>query len=62
MKTQQDFGYGAVFATIDGKIVQYTEAKETLAQSGSWDDYVYLGEGEFHHLEKSNYTGMYKGD
>ena len=36
-----------------GEIVEYTEMRtSTNKPFGDWDDYIYLGWGEYHHLEE----------
>jgi len=41
-----------IFAKIGDKIVEYTEACHRKKPYGFWEDYVYLGEGTFSHIEK----------
>ncbi len=31
----------------DGRVVEYTEWCETSTPDGKWDDYIFLGEGDF---------------
>lgn len=44
--------YNRAFAIINGKIAEYTEMRGNKGDgTTNFDDAVYLGEGEFHHLE-----------
>lgn len=41
------------YAMIDGKEVEYTEATQKKRPFGKWDDYKYLGYGEYSRSKKS---------
>lgn len=43
--------YYNTFCRIDGKVLLYTECGRKDTPCGSWDDYIYLGVGEFDHAE-----------
>ena len=40
------------FAKINGQIVEYTMWTKTKEHNATWDDVIYLGEGEYDHTEK----------
>ena len=40
------------YAKLDnGDIVLYSEMRDIDKPFGTWDDYVFLGHGKFHHME-----------
>ena len=39
------------FAKIEGELVVFNEWTQKKKPAGKWGDYVYLGEGEYHHSE-----------
>ena len=59
---QREIGkqHGRNYAIIGDKTVLYTEWTQKKKPSGSWDDYEYLGYGEYSHYEKKDEPIVYR--